>query len=279
MDDGEPLWTLEVAEGYNPLNWRCNIHGFFVDGDYAYGGLAQSGNHLNGSNIIGRMFKIDISLEEPEVVDIWYPFDPALTAAYDEPHWSYLGAGAYNFPALIDDYLVFGTGQIYRTPKYIDDCLLGDDESDYNESLPFDQSVSTDVCGNDRSDDRFWRCLEKDVYPDSLIILNKNTFDIVAAIPMQGIDVYFWSSCWTSTSYAPWACPSVREGDNRPNQGPNADVSAVATFRYNGKLYAAASQKPSQLIVVEIPSGNLVVSKSFGPWYVTHRNMCIYKYL
>ncbi len=123
MDDGSVLWQLEVAPS-EPSNWRCNIHGFFVDGNYAYGGLAQSGNHFNGSRIIGRMLKIDIGLKQPKLVDTWYPFDPELTIpendneTFNEGEWSYLGSGSYNFPAIIDDFIIFGTGQLYRTPKY-----------------------------------------------------------------------------------------------------------------------------------------------------------------
>ena len=248
MNDGTLLWDLEVAPSDNlPMNYQCNIHGFFVDGDYAFGGLAQSGNHPNFSRIIGRMFKIDLSLEQPEVVDIWYPYDPSLTEPddTDNPSFRYLGPGLYNFPALIDDYLIFGTGQIYRTPKRVDDCLSGDFDA-----VPFENSVSEDICGNDRSNNRFWRCLEKDIFVDSLVILNKNTFELQAGIPMSGIDVYYWSTCWTNPNYEPEACPSL--GPLGTNQGPNADVAAVATFKYNGKLYAATSQKPSQLLVVEV---------------------------
>eukprot|EP01084_Bolivina_argentea_P294273 506284_1 len=188
LTDGSLLWKLNIAPDYDPFNWQCNVHGFFVDGNYAYGGLAQSGNHPNGSQIIGRYFKIDIN--EINVVNIWYPFNPNLTI-YDEYNMSYLGAGAYNFPAIIDNYIIFGTGQIYRTPKYVDDCLLGNFSK-----IPFENSVSKNVCNEDKSNDRFWRCLEKNIYTDSLIILNKNTFELEIGIPLQGIDVYYYGQCW-----------------------------------------------------------------------------------
>eukprot|EP01084_Bolivina_argentea_P158314 275795_1 len=255
IDDGSLLWKLEIAPWTDPHNSRCYVHGFFIDNDgFAFGGLSMNGMLAENSQYIGRFFKIDIN--KPRIVNQWYPFNKNLTT-YDEYNMSYLGCGAWNMPAIIDQYVVFGTGNFYRTPKYVEQCLSGNFSK-----IPIENAHITDVCGNDKVDDRFWRCLEIDMYPNSLIVLNRHTFEIEFAIPLIGNDIYIPSgNCYnTNIERRHPFCPSLG------NTGPDADLSALAVFRYNDSLYVAASQKPGQFFVFEIPSGKLIISKKFASW-------------
>ena len=55
-----------------------------------------------------------------------------------------------------------------------------------------------DTCGNDRSDLRLFRCLEKGVYGLSIVVLNKHTFELELAVPTQGASE--WSNACFSIS-------------------------------------------------------------------------------
>eukprot|EP01084_Bolivina_argentea_P265268 449564_1 len=174
LNNGSLWWKTAIGEDNDIYSYKCSSHGFVVDGKYAYGGMSQSSQYdaEDGSKFIGKYSKIDI--DSHEMVAEWYPFNINLTQ-YDKFNKSYGGIGIYNFPAIIDQYLVFGTGNLHRTPKNIDDCLtygqqVNISQDIFNNYLQLNKSHYIDLCGNDASSNRFWRCLENHVYVDSIII-------------------------------------------------------------------------------------------------------------
>ena len=89
------------------------IHAVSVKDDYAYAGMSSACNNhdfFTDCKFIGRMFKIDIINQN--ITDIWFSIDeskqPNLIDNPDQPF--YQGASIWNWPAIIDNYLLFGTG-------------------------------------------------------------------------------------------------------------------------------------------------------------------------
>eukprot|EP01083_Nonionella_stella_P036225 98859_1 len=252
--NGSFWWKVLLGGEENNSSDACTTHGFTVDDDYAYGGIAQSASYdLEDKQFMGRYFMIDI--DQHEIVNVWYPF-PDTDSSSDR---TYAGIAMYNFPAIIGDYVIFGTSNLWRTPTNIDECLSTDDGNmsiDYDEYLDLDDCNYRDVCGQDRSDNKYYRCLEKDLYPSSLVILNKHTFYLEHAFTLQGLDVFYGLECLDNVSYSS-NCPSA--------VGFNADLTAVAAFYFNEELYVAASQKSARLHVLNVKTGELVVSRKYGP--------------
>eukprot|EP01084_Bolivina_argentea_P309794 535900_1 len=128
LKNGTLFWKIDLRKDSvsKPINNHlCSSHGFYIDGKYGYGGFAQSATYSleNGSKFIGRYIKIDI--DKHEIINTWYPFDINLTTKLDEYNKTYAGIGIYNSPAIIDDYLIFGTSNLQQTPNIIEDCLSG----------------------------------------------------------------------------------------------------------------------------------------------------------
>ena len=92
--------------------------------------------------------------------------------------------------SLIDDLFVFGTANLWNTPMRVAECLA-------NTSTVIDNVNPFDVCGNDRRDHDLYRCLEDGVYGNSIIVLDKNTFELKLALPTQGVGTW-GNTCFTT---------------------------------------------------------------------------------
>eukprot|EP01084_Bolivina_argentea_P167561 290784_1 len=259
IENGSLLFSTILGEGIDSDN--CQAHGFMVPKNehYGYGGMGSSaflysgnGTSIKSINDMqrGKMFKID--LDNGRITNIFHTID-TLKFGYNKTRvnisdlYHYRGASAqWNYPAIIDNYLVFGTANLLTVPKYVDECLLGN----YS-AIPLEYTHHFDACGNDRSlDSNLWRCLEKGIYTDSFMIFNKNSFEPIHMIPVQGADV--WCNNGYSTKF----------------NGPDSDLVAVAAYRNNknGKLYGAAMQKSGHFYVFNLQSGKAIIAKKVGKW-------------
>ena len=173
----------------------------------------------------------------------------------DFPHNVMIRGGSiYPHMSVIGDHFVFGTSNLWTTPIRVAECLQ-------TESMIIENASVTDVCGNDRSDNDLYRCLEDGVYANSIVVLNKDTFEIELALPTQGVgnwanicylyglglwqltdemaNAYWWHNDYCpkyniipeyisnfTQSVAEW----IISVDSTP--GINGDVSSVATYYY-----------------------------------------------
>ena len=96
--------------------------------------------------------------------------------------------------AVIDDYFVFGTSNLWNYPNRVADCLAANDSRLIENANPYDP------CGNDRSDLDLYRCLEDGVYANSIVVLDKHTFDKRLVLPTQGVGT-FQGGCWKTATY------------------------------------------------------------------------------
>eukprot|EP01084_Bolivina_argentea_P128572 227243_1 len=264
--NGSFWWKVTLGADFTKHGFRCSSHGFIVDGKYAYGGMAQSGgyNLQNGAKFIGGYYKIDIDTHKIE--NIWYPFNFNDTNNLDENNKSYNGASSYAFGSIIDKYLIFGTGNLFRGPTYIDQCMLAND-TNFNDFLPLNKSNYIDICGNNQSHNFRFRCLENNVWPSSLIVLNKHTMKLEKGLALQGADINYNRACRNDPN-ANQYCPS------RP--GFNSDLVAVSGYKYKDKLYAIGSSKSGRLVIFDILSDKTLISRKFGPQSTTaHFNMAV----
>eukprot|EP01084_Bolivina_argentea_P292716 503303_1 len=265
VTDGSLIWKTKIGEGFKYFN--AYLHGFMVDNNdhFAYGGLTVTRNRISMDNMSlvgigrGKMFKLDIN--NGKIINVWNSIDEnkfGINNVDDinvSDPYIYRGVSLWNYPAIIDDYLIFGTGNMYSYPKYIENCLL---RIDYE----YFESNSVDPCNVNRSlENVFWKCLEIGVYPSSFIILNKKSFRIEATIPLQGIDNHDWFCRQTMRQTGLNYYPSCMR-----KYGPDADLAAVAAYKHNGILYGIAAPKSGHLYVFEIPSGRLKIAKKIGPW-------------
>ena len=170
----------------------------------------------------------------------------------------------------------------------MEDCLFGDDEA-----IPMEDVWPYDVCGNDRSDLRLFRCLEKGVYGLSIIVLNKHTLDLELAIPTQGASEWGQWCFGVSTrmSFKNWAQadrdaqwydnPFCHKYSIIPENGYhaygtiiptastpgiNGDVNGVAGYEHEGVHYAAVSSKNGYFWIIDLDAMQLKVSKSVSGW-------------
>eukprot|EP01084_Bolivina_argentea_P132399 233652_1 len=252
--NGNLLWKINLGEGIESIN--CHSHGFIVDknGDFAYGGLSSFGwqnmfyQDYDTNKFRGRMIKIDLITHK--IIDKFYTLP-----SFEEGNEGYVGGGIWMFPAIMNDYLVFGTGDLTEYPQYISDCLYGE-----YDAVNINNSYHYNPCNEDVMNTSVWRCLEKNIYIDSLIVLNKTNFDLIISIPFQGIDA------WTifCDGFEPQntaGCPS--------HPGPDGDLAIVSIYNDSNDpniFYAAAHQKSGMFYVIEIPSGAVLISKKTGKW-------------
>eukprot|EP01084_Bolivina_argentea_P043359 79894_1 len=191
LNNGSFWWKIQIGQDFKPQDYGCSIHGFYVDGNYGYGTFGQSGVYNAGpngdKNFIGRFIKINIDTHELD--NVWYSFDYNLTNEVDVYNFSYRGSTLYNFPAIGDKYVAFGTSNLWTIPYKIQECLVLFYDNNYN-TFPFslNESVVTDICGNNKSLNPYYRCMSQSVYPDSLIILNKETFELQNGFRLIGMD-------------------------------------------------------------------------------------------
>eukprot|EP01084_Bolivina_argentea_P252116 423110_1 len=255
LKSGKLLWKTNL--GFGLENSRCHLHGFIIDekSGHVYGGMASGSSSMDPVtqpfSFRGKMMKLDIY--NGHLLDTWYSFPDNNAATSDR----YSGASAiWNFPALIDEYLIFGTGNLYSYPDRVANCLLTG-----NDSL-IDSAGILNPCGEDISNiNVFFKCLEKNVYPSSFVILNKNNFNLEFVQPFNGVDAWHLN-CIGFDPQITHGCPRV--------PGPDADVSAVATYtnKYDGNIYAVIAPKSGMFYVYSVPKGELKISKKIGPWSI-----------
>ena len=200
-----------------------------------------------------------------QIIDTWYsiPEDkqPDLSQDFDRNY--YQGASVWNWPSIIDDYIIFGTGNLYSIPDYVEKCMLDEQALDNNAPI--------DPCGIDQSDNFIqWRCLEQGIYPSAFNILSANETDDAfihyKSIPLQGTDVfcgtdddctlgvYQYNQVWTSQCY------------DVAQSGGDVDLAAVSAYTYDGELYGAGIAKSGMFYSFKIPSGELFLASKIGPW-------------
>ena len=118
IETQEVMWDTQVLEaGYEST--QLQYHGVLVEGEYAYGGISSSANMdvppVPWCLWRGIAFKLDINTGE-----LLHTFKtlPDYSLNLDEmvaEGW-YLGASVWPQGGGIDDYFVFGTGQLYTYP-------------------------------------------------------------------------------------------------------------------------------------------------------------------
>eukprot|EP01084_Bolivina_argentea_P253451 425722_1 len=229
LNTGGLMWKLPIGNGI--YEEAGTIHAMAVDpnNQYAYFGMSSGCNELMLSSVckfIGRFVKIQI-FDPVQIVDVFYTIPPEKwpnsNQEYDRNY--YQGASSWNWPAIIDNYVVFGTGNLYSMPQEIENCMTGGQVPPNN--YPFDP------CGIDRSNEYpQWRCLEDDIFPSSFNILQKNTFEHMTSIRLQGTDVFavLGDNCLLDVEpYRGWntdLCYPIEAA------GADADLAAVAAYRY-----------------------------------------------
>eukprot|EP01084_Bolivina_argentea_P139652 245665_1 len=257
IKDGSLMWKTIIAN--NSDSSQCQIHGFVIDRQYAFGGMSSFDYWFQPNpNVIfrGKVFKLNIN--NGQIIHEWYSTPIQQNREIDG---YYSGAGIWPIHQIIDNYFVFGTGNLYNYPKRVQECLLGN-----TSSIPLTDARPYNPCGEDMSHILKWRCLEKDIHTDSLIILDKNTFEIKTGIPFAGVDAWgdYCFDIWlnnTNISFdtEPY-CPKV--------PGRDTDAVAIATYHHNNIAYAALGDKSGRFYIIEIESGNVKVSKKVGPWAI-----------
>ncbi len=140
-------------------------------------------------------------------------------------------------------------------PDNINQCFQTNDNNGFDAN-PFN------VCGEDVSESSvMWKCLETDIYPSSLVVLNKHTFQLQIGINLIGID------SWTSFCLG---FGTITDTENCPSFiGPDGDLAAVSAYYDSENLdiiYAAAFNKAGFFYVYDIKSMELKISKKVGPW-------------
>merc|ERR1719334_2168642 len=138
------------------------MQGLVVEGRYAYGGIVSNGCSGDGDECTYRGEVVKMDLDERKVVDRWYSL-PEITS---EDDGYYYGAAPENYPAIIGDYVVVGTGPLFANPNEVDACLSNDNVSLGDGFNPCDEDMSSYAA---------WRCLEDDVYASAINVLDKNT--------------------------------------------------------------------------------------------------------
>eukprot|EP01084_Bolivina_argentea_P223996 378867_1 len=273
ISDGSLLWKTLLGNTNDSA--YCNSHGFMIDQQFAFGGIAGGWSGLKppglNNRFVGRMTKININ--NGKLVNEWYTlpkYNKSINYASDG---FYTGSSAWSLPAIIDDYVVFGTGNLFTIPRRVQQCMLGN-----KSAVPIEKVHDYNLCPTDmRENHLHWRCLEKDVYPDSLVILNKHSFNLKAAIPFGGVDAFneFCHRLFMYENKTEWFNDPNCPKRIYPNHtyldwsatGPDIDAVAIATYHdHDGKPYAAVGQKSGQFYVVDIETGDVRIIKKVGPW-------------
>jgi len=137
------------------------------------------------------------------------------------------------------------------------------------------------------------------VYSNSIVVLDKNTFEVRLARPTQGVGVYN-SQCWGTATllglfelsgmYTPeeldllWYsnpyCPKYNiVPESRQNftrdlffggidstPGTNGDVSSVAAYYYEGSPFAVIASKMGEFWMIDLDAMEVKLSKKVSPW-------------
>eukprot|EP01084_Bolivina_argentea_P271900 462778_1 len=265
QSNGAVLWMKSLTVDGSPN--ICQNHGYIVDGQYAYGGIfPYSGCHFPqfGGNCTyrGTVIKIDLD-NDGEIVDKWYAL-PEITSDMINNNEYYWGAATWNYPAIIGDYLIVGTGNLYGNPFSINQCIS------YNTPAPSKAQArnSENACGVSLPEFPHWRCFENDVYADAINIFKKSSDSTsekllhIKSIPLQGNDVYnSRCSVYDPSNFDPIECGG---GGTINAVGSDSDAIAQAAYIYNNQIYSAFLQKSGMFWVFTIPQGELVIAKKIG---------------
>jgi len=269
----------------------CRIHGVAIDGQYAYGGTSNDGHGYpmdmttwtsSGPQLWrGKAFKMD--LNNGEVVAEWYSLPEYDYDSLDSELF-YRGGSIYPHMSVIGDHFVLGTANLWNYPLRVAECLE-------NDSMILENANVHDVCGNDRSDNDLYRCLEEGVYANSIVVLNKHTFETELALPTQGVGAwsnicYFYAATygtetgdqaahhWKDNDYCPkhnvipnmiTAVVSIF-GTLLSTPGISGDVSSVATYYHDATPYAAIASKMGYFWIIDLEKMEVVLSKHVSPW-------------
>lgn len=189
------------------------------------------------------------------------------------------GGSIYPHMSVIADYFVFGTSNLWTYPHRVAECLE-------NGSMVLDEGTVFDLCGNDRSDNDLYRCLEDGVYSNSIVVLNKHSFETVLAMPTQGVgnwanncyeigknlwaltdeeaDQYWWHNDFCPKyTVIPQRISDFSQSVSAWNisiestPGINGDVSSVATYYHDGTPYAAIGNKMGYFWIIDLDAAEV----------------------
>eukprot|EP01084_Bolivina_argentea_P086400 156168_1 len=265
--DGSLMWKTLMGNG--PDFAACQIQGLMVEENdkYAYGGMSSLGNWRNFSltSFNGKFWKMDI--DNGSIIHTYRPI-PANKVALAINNTGYTGSGIWGFPAIIDDYVIFGVGNLYTIPDYVIDCLNGSININYTTN-------PINPCGEDESQFLEYKCREDDVIFDSYVILNKNTFNIETQMHINGIDA--WVPLCTNlpagfVKSKEMYCTAPEKYQTFPQTPevmsyPDTDVVAIsAYYDINNKPMGVIHAKSGQFIQFSIPSGEVYSAQKLGPW-------------
>merc|ERR1719474_1484116 len=261
-----------------------------VEHQYAFGGVSNAGYTIGieisswsdpGPQLWrGKAFKMDINTGQ--LVAEWYSL-PEYDYDTLDTELFYRGGSIYPHMSVISDYFVFGTSNLWTYPFRVEECLE-------NDSMIIDNANVYDVCGNDRSDNDLYRCLEEGVYANSIVVLNKHTFETELALPTQGVgawsqdcytygriygtqtgdaaDLYWWDNEYCPKYNVIPESMTTAFGSLSSTPGMNGDVSSVATYWHDGTPYAAIGGKMGYFWIIDLNEMEVKLSKKVSPWAV-----------
>ena len=286
QDSGDVMFSISTPANGSPY---CSTDGFLVDGKYAYGGIKAPStcNYAsNGEDCEYRGEFIKINLDTREIVNVWYSL-PELTPTMKNDIDFYLGAAPQNIPAIIDDYLIVGTGSLYQNPERINEwydicnifsiilireisvfAMIYSLKQTVDPAVPAANADATNPCGEVLSKDQegdedvlAWVCYESDVYSDSVILFSKDSFEYITSRALQGNDVSS-DSCNIWTGFDASVCPETASTDTI---GPNNDVMASATYERNDESFVAVLTKSGMFYSFRLPGLTVAIAKKMGP--------------
>ena len=187
--------------------------------------------------------------------------------------------------SVIGDYFVFGTANLWAYPNRVAECLE-------NDTQIIENANTLDTCGNDRSDNDLYRCLEDGVYANSIIVLNKHSFETELALPTQGVgnwanncyeiglrlwtrtdeekDQYWWDNDYCAKyTVIPEYISNFSESVPAWNisidstAGINGDVSSVATYYHEGTPYGIFGNKMGYFWIVDLDAMEVRLSTMY----------------
>ena len=125
-------------------------------------------------------------------------------------------------------------------------------------SLTKSHKLSNNICGdNVENETLYWKCMEYgNIYPSSLIVLNKNTFELQVGAVLNGMDAWsLYCDGFSVFNENAVNCPIY--------SGLDGDLSALSSYYDNdtNKIYAAGLSKTGMFYVYDIENNELKISK------------------
>ena len=125
---GDLIWSIDLSTDDPKETYACQAHGFIVDTDgmYAYGGVSVFAwtppgdpQDLNFNQFKGRLMKVDLITHE--IINEFWTIPKDKNDGITNSN-GYIGGGIWNFPAMLDDYIVFGSGDSLNTRTPVDNA-------------------------------------------------------------------------------------------------------------------------------------------------------------